>query len=262
MVRQLPNELRLIAECKLNEIPRQLEDDIEYMREWMKKQAHLHIEIDDQLLLSFLRCSKFSFERAKERIDTFLTVRALVPEIFSDRDPLLPEIQTILNAGVVLPLPKPSKDHCRIIMYSFGDNLDPDTMSIINLFKVANMIIDILLKDDDYSIVGGFTNWSNCKNAPIKYLTQLTPLIAKENISLVEHVYPFRVNGVYITNFPSFLGPLLRFARMLFSKKTNDRITTFTETRFSELYSEIPQHLLPEEFGGSNGSVNELTGNS
>ncbi|KAB0797736.1 hypothetical protein PPYR_08729 [Photinus pyralis] len=260
MTRQLSKELKLIAVSELNEVPNRTKSDIEYLRKWMKKQPHLDIETDDQFLLSFLRCSKFSLERAKEKIDTFLTVRALVPEAFSERDPFLPEIQAILNAGVILPLPKPSEDHsCRIIMYTYGDNLDPDTMPLINIFKVSQMIMDILLMEDDHCVVGGMKNWSNCKNAPIKYLAQLTPLVAKETTSLLEHVYPFRVNNVCITNCPPFVDSALRIARRLFSKKTSERMTIASENSFKDLYDKIPQHLLPEEFGGSNGSIEELT---
>lgn len=53
----------------------------------------------DNLLLSFLRGSKFSLERTKEKIDFFHTYKTLVPELFSSRDPFSPEMQRILDEG-------------------------------------------------------------------------------------------------------------------------------------------------------------------
>lgn len=57
--------------------------------------------LDDQWLLAFLRGSKFSLERAKEKLDMFYTMRTVVPELLKNRDPLRPEIQDVLDLGSV-----------------------------------------------------------------------------------------------------------------------------------------------------------------
>lgn len=59
----------------------------------------IHNFIADQWLLAFLRGSKFSLERSKEKLDMYYTMRTIVPEIFANRDPLEPKIQEILKLG-------------------------------------------------------------------------------------------------------------------------------------------------------------------
>lgn len=55
--------------------------------------------VDDQFLLSFIRGCKHSMERTKEKLDTYYTMRTLLPEFFANRDPFLPELQEILKHG-------------------------------------------------------------------------------------------------------------------------------------------------------------------
>lgn len=47
---------------------------------------------DDLLLERFLQHSKNSMERTKEKLDAFYSVRNIVPEYFTERDPLSPEL--------------------------------------------------------------------------------------------------------------------------------------------------------------------------
>jgi hypothetical protein len=37
--------------------------------------------------VAFLRGGKYSLERAKEKLDNYLTVKTAIPEFFNDRDP-------------------------------------------------------------------------------------------------------------------------------------------------------------------------------
>lgn len=57
------------------------------------------LKSDSRILLKFLRGSKFSLERAKEKIDLTATLRTALPEFFSRWDPMLPENQEVLSLG-------------------------------------------------------------------------------------------------------------------------------------------------------------------
>lgn len=54
---------------------------------------------DDQFLIAFLRGCKYSLERAKEKIDTYYTVRSAIPEFFQARDPNDAKLQEIISLG-------------------------------------------------------------------------------------------------------------------------------------------------------------------
>lgn len=237
----------------------QIQKDIAHIQQWMKKLPHLDFKIDNDLVLSFLRCSKFSLERTKEKIDTHYTARTFAPEVFTNRDPFLPEMQDLLNVGVMLPLPLVDSTGRRIIWYSCNQSLNPDTMSIQDVGKLAYMMMDILLMEDNYVTMNGVTNVINCKDAHPKYVLQLTPPFVKKHIDITEKGYPFRINGFHIINIPSIFKYIYDLAKSFFSKKMSERITMYNERNFSEIYKVIPQNLLPKEYGGENGSLKDLT---
>ena len=86
-IREINPTLQKIAREELNEDPSQIPQMLEQFREWIRKSPHLRSRMDDQFLLSFLRGSKFSLERAKHKLDMFYTIRQHSPEFFKDRDP-------------------------------------------------------------------------------------------------------------------------------------------------------------------------------
>lgn len=259
MYRKLSKALQKVAETELNEEPTRIGKDFNHIRQWMKKQPHLNFEIEDQFLLSILRFSKFSLERAKERIDNYYSMRTLAPEVFANRDPFLPEIQLLLNAGVILPLPKPLSDEGpRIIMFTYGSNLNPDTMSFSNVAKVIYMVLDILVKEDDRSVVSGIKTWSICKHIPSKYVIQVTPPQVKKYLTIVQKGFPIRIKELVVTE----CSPLFQYAydvsKLFLSKKLSARMSIYAQSNSEEFQKKIPQTLFPEEFGGSNGSVKDL----
>lgn len=56
---------------------------------------------DDARIMTFLRGCKFSLEKTKRKLDMYFTMRALVPEFFSNRDPTLPEIKEVMKIAYV-----------------------------------------------------------------------------------------------------------------------------------------------------------------
>lgn len=73
------------------------ESDINLLKEWNKKQPHLPILSDYELIL-FLHSNYYRTEPTKTTIETFFTIRTHVPEIFSNRDPLSnKELREIMN---------------------------------------------------------------------------------------------------------------------------------------------------------------------
>ncbi|KAF5287377.1 hypothetical protein FQA39_LY15915 [Lamprigera yunnana] len=256
MNRKLSVDLQEKAIRELNEVPSRIEDDVEHIREWLSKQQHLKIKIDDDRILGFLRGCKYSLQKTKEKIDFHFTIRTLVPEFFHIRDPFAPEIQEIINAGCLLPLPKPEPKYgARIIMWNFK-NTNPDTMPYINLISVFNMILDILLKEDDDAVISGLIFWSNIVEWPIKYVTQMTPTVLKQKFECIEKAYPFRIKGTYAINSPQYFEIVFNLVKSFTKSKISQRLIMFS--RINDLYKVLPQSLLPKEYGGENGSLDDI----
>lgn len=56
---------------------------------------------DDQFLVSFLRGCKYSYEKSKEKLDMYFTVRSAIPEFFDDRDPSYNNLREAIRRGYI-----------------------------------------------------------------------------------------------------------------------------------------------------------------
>ncbi|KAF5287385.1 hypothetical protein FQA39_LY15923 [Lamprigera yunnana] len=256
MNRKLSSELQEMAISNLNEVPNRIKEDVEKIREWLQKQQHLPVKIDDDRLLAFLRGSKYSLQKTKEKIDYYFTLRTLTPEFYYTRDPLSPQIQAIINAGCLLPLPKPdTKTGAKIIIW-YMNNSNPQTTPYLNLILVNFMVLDILMKECDNAVICGLKVLLELTNCSAKYITQISPGLLKKHLDSYVKGFPIRIKGFYVTNCPSYLEYACNLIKSLTKNKVAQRMTMHSD--IADLYDEIPQILLPKELGGENGSVEAI----
>lgn len=72
-------------ECKRN--PKLKMSDLQILKDWMNKQAHLP-NIEMIYFPLFLHKNHYHLEATKKTIDNFYTSRTHLPEVFSNRDPI------------------------------------------------------------------------------------------------------------------------------------------------------------------------------
>jgi hypothetical protein len=98
-IRELSPALQKVACEQLFEEPDKIQEMVQFIRDWIAKSPHLKARTDDQFLVTFLRCCKYSIERTKQKIDLFYTLRTHMPEWIQDRDPQKLRIREILRGG-------------------------------------------------------------------------------------------------------------------------------------------------------------------
>lgn len=98
-VRPLSPALEAIAEKELNESKERLPQDLSILKDWIEKQPHLRARSDDQFLISFLRGCKYSLEKAKAKLDSFYTMRGVIPELYNNRTLDNSKVLEILRSG-------------------------------------------------------------------------------------------------------------------------------------------------------------------
>jgi hypothetical protein len=98
-IRPLDPALQKVAFEELNENAERMVDYVFALREWIEKTPHLRARTDDQFLVTFLRATKYSLEKAKKKIDCFYTLRTHIPELMLDRDPYDEKIHGIIKLG-------------------------------------------------------------------------------------------------------------------------------------------------------------------
>ncbi|KAM3959080.1 LOW QUALITY PROTEIN: retinol-binding protein pinta-like [Aphomia sociella] len=255
-VRPLTVALQKKAQEEINENSKRMESDIAALKSWLAKQPHLRsVRPSDQWLIAFLRGSKFSIERSKEKMDMFYTLKSLVPEFFSNRDPLDSRIQEILKLGIFLPLRScEGEDTFRTSIFRAGV-FNPSTYHLSDLIKVSLMITEILMLEDDNFTVCGEQVIVDMKDVGIGILSQWTPTLAKI-ISCFEKALPVRVKGNHIINTPTGFETAYAILRR-FLGEIKKRIQVHNQN-YDSMYKSISKSVLPKEYGGDDGCVQEL----
>jgi hypothetical protein len=256
-VRQLSNELQEIAIKELNEDSKRIPDDLAHIKNWLKKQPHITARTDDQLLLTFLRGCKFSLERTKEKIDMHYTLKTITPEIYTNRDPLSPEIQKVLAVGPMLPLPKLA--HAGGPRYNLARNslVSQHDLEQADVFKVSAMIQDILLLEDDNLAVAGTTLLHDMSNLSMTHIiSTVSPSLVKKIMTCVQHGYPNRIKGAIFFNVTPVFDAIHKVFRPFLTEKVRDRMRICKTSE--DLFKTVPKEVLPEEYGGSGGKMEDI----
>lgn len=98
-IRPLTKELQEIACRELNEVPERLTKDLNDFKQWIGKQPHLKVRMDDQFLIGFLRGCKYSLEKAKYKIDRYYTLRTKYPDFFTIQNIKDPKVMELVELG-------------------------------------------------------------------------------------------------------------------------------------------------------------------
>ncbi|XP_058463375.1 alpha-tocopherol transfer protein-like [Malaya genurostris] len=254
-LRLITPELAEIAREELNEVTSRIPEDIGSLKAWLSKQPHLNPRTDDQFLVSFLRGCKYSLEKTKEKLDNYYTVKSALPEFFENRDPSNAKIQEYARLGVNLPLPYTIGAGGPRIMLARMGCYDPSKYSIVEIMKVCYMITDLLLVNDDVSVIAGHMVLVDLRGMSLSTLAQFSPTLIKKLTSVIE-AFPIRTKGIHFVNPTTGFDALFKMFHGFLSKKIQERIGVH-ET-FEALHKVIPKRYLPEEYGGSGGKLDSI----
>lgn len=224
-IRPLPDPLAIKAKEELFEKPERIDNDLEILREWIKKQPHLRCRTDDQFLVMFLRGCKYSLERVKQKLDMFYTVRALLPEMFLNRDPHSKINKEIIRLGVQLPLPlTDGSDGPRILLIRPG-TYNAEQFHIQDIMQVGTMLSDILMQEDDNLIVAGQVGILDLANVTMAHFLQFSPQFVKKMTLMSQEASPLRQKGFHYINTPKGFEVVFNMFKSFMSEKNKSRVS-------------------------------------
>lgn len=223
-IRELTPELAKKAKEELNEVPERMADDVKTIKEWIAKQPHLRARTDDQFIVNFLRGSKHSLERTKEKLDLFYTIRTSMPEIFTDRDPMMPKNRELIRLGTFLPLPKTlNPDGPRIILMRVGA-YDPSKYSMYDIFRAQTFVNTICMYEDDNMIVSGQIGFIDMRNASMSHFLQMTPSLMKKLALMSQEAIPIRMKGFHHVYTPKGFETIFNMFKNFMNEKNKSRV--------------------------------------
>ncbi|KAL9703998.1 hypothetical protein quinque_007516 [Culex quinquefasciatus] len=256
-IRPLCPELAQKAKDELNEVPERLDEDLAALRAWLAKCPHLKIRSDDQHLVMFLRGAKHSLERAKEKIDLYYTLRTALPELMRNRNPFDPKMAALMRMGSAVPLLNTEGPASPRIVLIRPGLYDPAQYTIQDVFRYNSMMGDIMMMEDDQLGIAGQVGILDLANTTMAHFLQFSPTFVKKVTMLSQEGSPLRLKGFHYINTPSGFEMVYNLFKNFLNEKNRTRLHVHG-SNMESLYEHIPKRLLPKEYGGEAGPIQDV----
>ncbi|XP_065086053.1 alpha-tocopherol transfer protein-like [Ochlerotatus camptorhynchus] len=251
-------DLAEVAKNELSEDPRQLESHLGVIRNWLKERNNLHGLLGDQILLSFLRGCKFSLEKVKEKLTLFYWIRTMLPEVIQNRDPCDKHVLEVIRLGVGIPLPKTVKPTDPKIFVIRVAQFDLSKIIFADVIKVGTLINDVLMRDDDQMVICGMALIIDLVGVTASHLFQFNFQFLKQVAILYQDASPLRMQGIHTLNPPPGMQSVLNMFNNLLSSKNKDKRIYAHGSSLESLHEHFPKSILPEEYGGTLGPIQNI----
>lgn len=254
----LSAELRALALEELNESDEVRKQSIAELKDWISTQDSSYSQLDDLSIQWFLRGCKFDINRTKKRIDNFFSFRSRVTEWYDDRDPLRPELLDLLNLGTLLPLPGLDDEGRKVIIIRATIH-DPNKHKQDDVFKVMNMVIEVMCRDDEAISLTGVVALVDLAGVSMSHGLAMTPSIIRKAVNSWQDVYPIRTKAMHYINTPFNIHVVMNIFKTFMKEKLRQRLHLHRGHGKKVLSTMIPLDMLPGEYGGQGLTVASLT---
>lgn len=157
----------------------------------------------------------------------------------------------------MLPLPKAASDDSPRLILGVAGGFDPDEYDVNDFLKVWFLVMDLMMEDDDQMIVAGQMNLMDLKKATLAHFMVFTPSMLKKMTMMMQEGSAFRVKGMHYVNAPSFFEKVFTFFKTFLNEKMKSRIYVHGGD-IASLHNIIPKDILPIEYGGEVGTIEEI----
>jgi len=232
----------------------QLDQDVGTLKDWLKSQPHLPQCSSDTMLKSYLLACKNKMEKAKTKISNYYTVRAEMPEIFSERDPTCEKITEDGEIIHLYTLPKLTPDGCVVNMFSFTTT-EAKKFNTTAFAKRSIMAEDVKMNMEPF-VNGGYYVFDG-RYLSMSHVLKVTPSFIGNMVHWGQNVLPIIIKGIIFINSPAYMEIILGILKPFMKSKLFQRIHVHTGgAEVLEKY--FPRALLPRDYGGEEVSSEEL----
>ncbi|KFM57149.1 Alpha-tocopherol transfer protein-like protein, partial [Stegodyphus mimosarum] len=237
------------AEEELGETEQKRKGYLQEFKNLIKKEKNLNADISDDFLLAFLRVKKFRLDAAFKLLKNYYSNRLIYPSLYQNFTPS--HCHKILKANFMNYLPLRTPEGVAV----WAPRLGSWNTSVFSSEEVTRFGLICLEKEMTNPItqVCGQITLADMKGFSWSHIFQVTIHDIKCFVNTVQDGMPIRHKAMHVINNPSIFGIIFGILKPLLSKKLKSRIHLHGDN-LNSLHQFIPPDILPEEFGGTQGT--------
>ena len=186
------------------------------------------------------------------------SVKASLPEWFDNWNPFDPAIQEFLKSGVFLPLPGYDKKG-RFVALSRLGKMNPVLGTPNDFIKGMWMILVLAMDGDEQTSLKGFVDVTDFAGCGLSQVSMFDFSFFKKFMTVIEN-QPLKVKAEHLLNLPRLMESANNmYQKMKKNQKMRDRSLVHKAGDLSRLQEDVGLDILPREYGGTNGTIEELT---
>ncbi|KAL4717265.1 hypothetical protein ACJJTC_017152 [Scirpophaga incertulas] len=231
---------------------KELQKQVEQFRQWAESQAHFPKNLEDRLLRRFVHSCYYDMDKAKAAAELFFTLRASCPELLNDRDPLSPQMQKVLKMINLATLN--ISGNRKLWVWQLNDpGLEQfDYIQDVRMFFMTTdawLLTDDMLEDADIAIM-------DVKDISLKFITKFNVSVARKLSKYQEDAIPIRLKQIHLVNAPPFIDKIFNLMKPFLKQDMTDMIH-FHTPKSNTLHNFFSKDELPEDYGGTNGKMED-----
>lgn len=125
--------------------------------------------------------------------------------------------------GIILPTPL-HETGPRILLIRSG-SYDPMKYTFTDIMRIAQGCNEILMLEDDYAVINGYTHISDLKNWKKEHFFQMTPSMMKKLTVYSEEAVPLRPQTSHLINVPVIFESVYNLVKPMMPQKQIDRVS-------------------------------------
>lgn len=118
------------------------------------------------------------------------------------------------------------------------------------------MILDIATADNVSVSLHGLIAILDLESVTLGHALQLTPNVVKQLVHSWQECYPFRIGSMNFINSPMYVNVVLNVFKSFMSVKLRNRVVILRRG----IAGKVSPGILPIEYGGTDGSIQNLKG--
>lgn len=249
----ISHETREIARKELRETPNIVEEALEKLRELLRNDETLHFRDDDEMLMIFLRPTKFYPESALALMRRVAEFKEKNSSLLND---LLPanEKQILTETNVVNVLVDRDQLGRRILVANLGGLWDTKKVSADQLFRLFYLVhLTAMLEPETQ--VRGVVVLLDFDKLSMKQVMAFSPGFSMRLLTFIQDAMPLRLKEVHIVKQPYLFNLVWQMFKPFVKDKLKNRLF-FHGSKMSSLHQHLHPDYMPEDYGGKKPKIN------